>query len=168
MSVMCFSILSSCPSAKEIEAHQYEMKTIEYVNNIEPDKTVVPVTIMMYPIFKLPLNYHWFGYFNVAIIDVLYTSGKYFDFVEFLKQTKPDYLVYSGKIQGTILPENMKMYHRYWFKKRNQQILKKMQQYPELKSKLVVIDADFWKIDENWIKENYTQIEGTDVYERNN
>ena len=167
ISILFFSISVSYPEAEEIKAHEHEMKTIEYINKIEPDKTVVPVTIMMYPIFRLPLNYHWFGYFNVAIIDVLYTSGKYFDFADFLEKTKPDYLIYTGQIQGTVLPENMSLYHRVWFKKRNQQILKKMKQFPELKSKLTTIDADFWGIKEEWIKENYTQIEGTDVYKRN-
>lgn len=168
MTVLFFSILSSFPSKNEIKGHQYERRTMEYINKIPQNKIVMPITIMMYPIFRLPLNYHWFGYFNVAIVDILHTPNRYFDFDLFLKQTKPDYLIYSIPISGVTLPENMVLFHRSWFVRRNTQIIQKMRERPELRSKLISIDADFWKIDENWIKQNYTQIEGTDVYKKNN
>lgn len=46
-------------------------------------------------------------------------------------------------------------------------ILKKMQKYPELRSRLISIDEDFWQIDKEWIKLNYTQIKDTTIYKRN-
>lgn len=167
MTVLFISLMSSFPTYNEIKGHQYERKTMEYINNIESNKTIVPVTIMMYPIFRLPLSYYWFGFFNVAIADVLYTPNKYFDFNAFLKELRPDYLIHSIQIQGITLPENMVLFHRNWFVMRNSQIIKKMREYPELRSKLISIDADFWSIDEKWIKENYTKIKGTDVLKRN-
>ena len=167
MVILFFSILGNYPKQEERDAVKKEFETAEYLNNIDSDKTVIPITFMSYPLFQLPLNYYWFGYLNVAIIDILYTQEKYFDLGEFIKKTEPEYLVYSGQSQGVTLPESIMLYHRKWFVKRNMQILKKMQEYPQLRSKLISIDADFWKIDMEWIKNNYTQIENTYIYKRN-
>lgn len=167
MVILFFSIFGNYPKQEERDAVKKEFETAEYLNNIDSDKTVVPITFMSFPLFQLPLNYYWFGYHNVAIIDILYTPEKYFDLREFIKKTEPEYLVYYGQSQGVTLPENINLFHRSWFVKRNMQILKKMQEYPQLRSKLISIDADFWKIDMEWIKNNYTQIENTYIYKRN-
>lgn len=166
MAFLLIAVLSSYPQRNEIKGHQYSMKTMAYINQIEKDKSIVPVTIMQYPIFTMPAHFYWFGYLSVAIVDVLYTPGKYFDFDAFLKEKRPDYIVYSIKMYGVILPERAILYHRDWFMKRNVIIFNKMKEHPELGSRLISIDADFWKIDEAWIKENYEQIKGTDVYKR--
>lgn len=143
------------------------MKTMEDVNNIEPDKTVFLVTNLQYSIFRKPLNYHWFGFNNSAIIDVLNTVDKYFDFNEFLKENKPDYIIYSSLDNELILSEYGILDHRSWFIKRNKMILKKMQKYPELRSRFISINENFWQIDKKWIELNYTQIKDTTIYKRN-
>ena len=167
MSVLFIGILFSYPFKNERLAYQKDMRTMKYVNTIEQDKMVVPLTKMIYTIYRKPINYNWFGYYAVSVMDVLYTPGRHFDFNAFLKEKMPDYIVYEPTM-WIILYDHIVINRMEWFRKRNRVILKKMQEYPELRSRLNLIDADFWKIDLNWIKENYTQIENTDVYKRNN
>lgn len=165
--VLFFGILSNYSSVYDRKLYADTMKTMEDVNNIEPDKTVFLVTNLQYSIFRKPLNYHWFGFNNSAIIDVLNTVDKYFDFNEFLKENKPDYIIYSSLDNELILSEYGILDHRSWFIKRNKMILKKMQKYPELRSRFISINENFWQIDKKWIELNYTQIKDTTIYKRN-
>lgn len=149
------------------------MKYEKYISDVESTvKQNMYDNMLDFAIFPINIfgpikNFYWFGFHNVVIIDVIYNQNRYLSIDKFIKKTMPKYLVLSSS-SGFFTPRNSIAWQQgSWFRYHNLCILQKMRKFPELKTKIITIDTDFWQIDQNWIKENYTQIEGTDVYKRN-
>ena len=160
-------ILSNYPDKMDRIAYQKELKTIDWINNnISEKNSFAPLTRYPYAIFKKPFDYHWFGFFDAAIIDILYTPNHYFDFNEYLRQTKPDYLIYPLRDSAIALPENIVMFKNIGIGKRNAKIINKLVEHPQLRSKIISVNFDYWNVDDAWIDEHYTKINDLGIYKR--
>ena len=159
-------ILNNYPNEMDRIAYQKDLSLIEYINNNIPEKSFAPLTEYPYAIFKKPFNYHWFGFFNASIIDILYTPNHYFDFNEHLKQTKPTYLIYPQRDSAVALPENILMFKSLKIGKRNNKIINKLAEHPQLRSKIIPVNYDYWNVDDKWIDEHYTKINDLGIYKR--
>lgn len=154
------------PTRREQERLQAYKNNISYLwkQNISADD-FMSLTKSTYTVFIPNLTYHWFGYHNIAVIDTIYHPDRYLDLKEKLEAQKPMFIAYEA---NSLLGLNdMLIYSKSkYFIRRNTAILRKAAKHPELLSKLITINSDFWGIDEEWVERNYERIEGTILWKR--
>ena len=108
---------------------------------------------------------YWFGFFNVAIIDTIYNPNKYLDVDRLIKQVKPKFICVSDDI-AEFTNDRVATYHYMWFNQKAHRLLTKARKYRDLLSKLPNLENDFWKVDQEWIKQNYVKNTKFKIYER--
>ncbi len=161
------SIISLYPNDTTIQYYKKYMKKIEYIVQQNIYNNTLDFSIAPINVFGPIKNFYWFGFHNVVIIDTIYNPNRIFNPNDVIKKTMPEYLILETSL-GAISPQNtIAKQKASWFQNHNAKIIQKMKYYPELRSRLVPIDFDFWQFDEDWIKKNYTQIDNTNLYRRN-
>lgn len=136
---------------------------LKYTDENEP---IICLTKDVFLLFNPAPSYHWFGFQTVAIIDTIYTPQRKFDLMSELKNKPTNFICYEKPIMWPILYDEVIFEKSKYFMRRNSAIVTNAAKNPDLVKKVIMIDSDFWKIDEEWIKRNYEQIEGTVVWKR--
>ncbi len=167
--VLAAAFINLCqllPTTRQKEAYQNYLNNMDYLwkQNLSGDDFLSLTKITYHP-FIPNSSYYWYGYHNVAIIDTIYNRKQYFDLKNELESQKPLFIVFeTSSLLG--LNDMLVFNKRKYFIRRNAAILRKAQKHPELLSKLITIDSDFWKIDEKWVERNYDRIDGTIIWKR--
>lgn len=152
-----FATYSIYPSAKSQKDYQENLFLAQFIiDKTSKQKTFFDLDKDPVDIFNKPHHYHWFGYHNIVIIDILTHPTHMLDLNQLLKDAKPEYIHYEAH---TFPGLNDMLTHRnsYPFIRRNRYIIKKARNFPDLLQKIIYIDSDFHKIDKKWIEENYHQ-----------
>ena len=83
-----------------------------------------------------------------------------------MKETKPEIIRYI-KHNTPVLTDMIVIDNVNFFRRRNILVLNKAANNPDFLNKLIKIDVDFWKIDEQWIADNYTRIDNLNIWRKN-
>ena len=157
--VFILSVIFLCPTDEERKGFNKYMQTAKLIVTQNMHDEMLDLSITQVNIFGAIKNFYWFGFQNAVVIDQLYHFDDNFDLFELIKSQKPKYLILPAK-------DLIVMWHQKWFGYRNRLLLRKMQHYPKLKSRLIGISSDYWQIDEDWVEKNYTKDANIQIYRR--
>lgn len=137
--------------------------TLKYA---DANKSVLSLNKVSCNLFNQSPFYYWFGFHNVAIIDAIYNPQKKFDLMSELKKKPADFICYEKSAMLPILNDMVIFDKSKYFIRRNSAIITKSAKIPDFLKRLIIVDSDFWQIDEEWIEQNYDQIEGTVIWKK--
>ena len=134
---------------------------LQYViDSAKPGEKIITLSGNPYNIFNPDADYHWFGFNNIVIIDLLNNPKHDFNFNDNLLRYKPEFIIY-GNVEDLI------MRHRQtWFIRRNRLLLKRSVQNPELKRNAIKFDIDFWRPQEDILVQAYEPTEHMHIWKR--
>ena len=164
--VCVFSLILMYPLQDEAQRYRKYMRTVSNIVEQNMQDDMMDFRILRANIFSGFQDFYWFGFHNVVIVDEIYHQDKHFDPNDEVKAKKPKYLALESSHYSFMPFDTVAKEKAEWFMLRNRNLMRKLNKYPVLRGKIQYIETNFWKIDETWIKENYEQIKGTDVYKR--
>lgn len=163
---LVYSFYTLIPQERQIEKYDKSYETAAYIiDNTTPQDIVFDLGSQVCNLYNPDAGYYWFGFFNVVIIDTIYNPEKYLDINDLIKKTRPKFIcVHDGWTEFT--NDRVMLFHTRWFSQRMNKILVKAGKHKDLLKNMFYMDDDFWKIDQEWIKQNYIKNETMNVYER--
>ena len=163
---LVYSFYILIPRGYPVEKYAKSYETAAYViDNTKPQDIVFDLGSQICNLYNPDAGYYWFGFFNVAIIDTIYNPNKYLDVDQLIKQIKPKFICVSDGI-AEFTNDRVAAYHYMWFYQKAHRLLIKAGKYRDLLPKLPNWENDFWKVDQEWIKQNYVKNNRLSVYER--
>lgn len=168
ISLIIISFSHLIPNKGEFQSRaKYLAKTEFIINNASPDDVVLDLDSQGCNVFNKDMDYYWFGFHNVSIIDSLYNPKRYLDLTAQIQNQKPKFICVSNHFSGGI-NDRILEYRFKWFNMRANKMLAKAAKNKELLDKLLYLDDDFWQIDEQWLKKHYIKHNDVNIYERIN
>lgn len=163
---LVYSFCVLIPGQRQTDKYNESYKTAAYIiDNATPQDIVFDLGSQACNLYNPDGGYYWFGFFNVAIIDTIYNPNKYLDVDRLIKQVKPKFICVSDDI-AEFTNDRVAIYHYMWFNQKAHRLLTKARKYRDLLSKLPNLENDFWKVDQEWIKQNYVKNTKFKIYER--
>lgn len=103
-----------------------------------------------YGVFNYDTDFYWFGFHNIVIVSDLFTN-KSFNYNEQIKMNKPKYVFMNDSLFDKVAYKNST-----WINRRNSSIIQKAAKGDlSYLDNITEINYDYWRIDINFIKNNY-------------
>lgn len=167
--VICVILLSNSffvlyKSSQNRNYIKNEVKLIEYtIKNTSPEEKLLGGD-RCYILFNHHSNFHWFGFYGIALLADLYLDFD-FNYNKEIKKHKPKLLFFNNYPLDLTLAHNS-----YHIRMRNHALLRKASKGDlSYLDKMSNINLDYWNIDMDFIKENYEYIKtfnNTEVWKR--
>lgn len=160
-----FSLYTLCPNTQDAkEFDKIYNKASFVIKNSTPQDQVLDLGSQVCNLFNPDIDYYWFGFYNVSIIDTIYNPERYLDVDALIKEKKPKFICAGGGF-AKLTNDRVVEYHLRWFNMRANKLLIKAAKHKDLLNKMHYLEDDFWQIDEQWLKEHYIKHEDVNIYE---
>ncbi len=140
------------------------LNLMQYITTNSNKEDMLVNSHIPYNLFNNDAHFYWFGFHNVVIIGDLLTDVG-FDYNNQIKNSKPKFVF----INDNLFDKNA-YYNTRWLYWRNSKLLRKASKGDlSYLNKRSDIDYDYWKIDMDFIKENYEHVKtygNTQVWKR--
>ncbi len=166
MLCIILSMWALIPSPVARQAMQKYVNMMSFIiENFSPTEEVAVLSFPPSNIYQPDAHYYWFGFKDVAEIDVLFNpANKDFDFNQLIMAKKPRYILYSW------FPQTAERESFHWFAGRNFMILQRIKRDPSAKRRFLTVMMppvpSFWPVDDKYLRNNYENIKETHIWRR--
>ncbi len=142
------------------------MRTIQYfADHLPQNAEFVGQTHEIFNIYYPNAHYYWFGFREVAMLDVLFNPAlKDFNIMRLIEQKKPQYLAYEWVKDAAAT----RRFH--WFAKRNGALIERIKKEPAKFRRFFNVTVppvpSFWPVDDKYLLNNYENIKETHIWRR--
>ncbi len=142
------------------------MRTIQYfADHLPQNAEFVGQTHEIFNIYYPNAHYYWFGFREVAMLDVLFNPAlKDFNIMRLIEQKKPQYLAYEWVKDAAAT----RRFH--WFAERNGTLIERIKKEPAKFRRFFNVTVppipSFWPVDDKYLLNNYENIKETHIWRR--